>query len=174
LATTFAISVQEMQNIGAVASFQEALTALANDINAYDPSQANISVLLSNAQRLAPFQYAAVQQAVQQIDTTAKTAIIAGNGLMNTLSGLETDLQNITNSIASSGGTLQVSTSKMRINPHKQDVLACLAPGIAAGMILMAIFMPEVEAGVFIGLAISYNNLFEAMGILEGLFHPGC
>ncbi|MGC9291693.1 MAG: hypothetical protein ACP5EP_03095 [Acidobacteriaceae bacterium] len=139
LATTFAISVQEMQNIGAVASFQSALTAQANDINAYDPSQANISALQANAQRPAPFQYATVQQAVQQIDTAAKTAVIAGNGLRNTLSGFEADLQKVTGRVASSGGTLQTSNHNSRGNPHIQDVY-CMAPEMAAGFFLSAIF----------------------------------
>lgn len=176
LATTFAISVQEMQNIGAVASFQSSLTSQADTINAYDPFSANVAALLANAQRLAPFQYAHVQQAVQQIDSAAKTELLAGNGLMTALTGLETALQNLTASVASTGGKVQISTSGRRGSPHIQDVY-CMVPSkyVIAAFALSAIFAPEVEIGAILGATIYYGDVFSAGAALFGAFGtPGC
>ncbi|MHB8302163.1 MAG: hypothetical protein ACYDC6_04890 [Acidobacteriaceae bacterium] len=175
-ATAFAISVQEMQNIGTVAYIQANLTAQATSIQAYDPSQSNVSALLAKAQKLAPYQYAAIQQAVQQVDSKSKAAIVSPNGLMTALSGLGNGLQALISHLASTGGTLQVATSKRRPAPHVEDIYCMVPTRYVVGIFLLAgIFAPEVEIGVFLGATIEAGDVFNGFAALYGMIgNPGC
>lgn len=177
MAATFATFVDEMNSTNLTTNLQDTLNNNLSTVLAYDLSTINLQTLLTSAQKVAPFTYANMQEALALAETASRGSF----EWITLFSDLEANFQTLATVATQSGGSLAISTPSRRVQPHLEEVNKYVTIGwgiLAFGCIAAAIVFPPVTIGVLatgveftttglLGLSAGYAGLMGAVSAFD-------
>jgi len=172
LANAFSTFIAELSSTGITAQIQASMNANADEINAWQPTGADISALLADISKIVPgVTYAQAQYLANQITSQVKGDILSPSGVANILQGIETGIQQLAAFVAQNGGVLRASTSRRLGAAHLLEVFKYVEIGLIAlstGLLLAGALCPPIAVGEFLGATIFAGQIFSATGAVVG------